>query len=100
MFAAAMLYSCPNLEMSIYSTCKVRVFLLHGVSIQSTGNDDLLCHTAHLPEAAAEHPEVPRAHLLGDRLPEDEGDPHQHGGNRGPGGRVRAGRPDGQLLPE
>lgn len=23
MFAAAMLYSCPNLEMSIYSTCKV-----------------------------------------------------------------------------
>jgi hypothetical protein len=24
MFAAAMLYSCPNLEMSIYSTCKVR----------------------------------------------------------------------------
>lgn len=26
MFAAAMLYSCPNLEMSIYSTCKVRVF--------------------------------------------------------------------------
>lgn len=29
MFAAAMLYSCPNLEMSIYSTCKVthRLFL-------------------------------------------------------------------------
>jgi len=25
MFAAAMLYSCPNLEMSIYSTCKVMV---------------------------------------------------------------------------
>lgn len=25
MFAAAMLYSCPNLEMSIYSTCKVIV---------------------------------------------------------------------------
>jgi hypothetical protein len=24
MFAAAMLYSCPNLEMSIYSTCKAR----------------------------------------------------------------------------
>jgi len=24
MFAAAMLYSCPGLEMSIYSTCKVR----------------------------------------------------------------------------
>jgi hypothetical protein len=24
MFAAAMLYSCPNLEMSIYSTCKVK----------------------------------------------------------------------------
>jgi hypothetical protein len=23
MFSAAMLYSCPNLEMSIYSTCKV-----------------------------------------------------------------------------
>ena len=22
MFAAAMLYSCPNLELSIYSTCK------------------------------------------------------------------------------
>ena len=30
MFAAAMLYSCPNLEMSIYSTCKVcRFFILH-----------------------------------------------------------------------
>lgn len=28
MFAAAMLYSCPNLEMSIYSTCKVRSTLL------------------------------------------------------------------------
>lgn len=28
MFAAAMLYSCPNLEMSIYSTCKVFPFLL------------------------------------------------------------------------
>jgi hypothetical protein len=27
MFAAAMLYSCPNLEMSIYSTCKVHIFL-------------------------------------------------------------------------
>jgi hypothetical protein len=28
MFSAAMLYSCPNLEMSIYSTCKVpQVFL-------------------------------------------------------------------------
>ena len=27
MFAAAMLYSCPNLEMSIYSTCKVSVTL-------------------------------------------------------------------------
>lgn len=25
MFSAAMLYSCPNLEMSIYSTCKVLV---------------------------------------------------------------------------
>ena len=24
MFSAAMLYSCPGLEMSIYSTCKVR----------------------------------------------------------------------------
>jgi hypothetical protein len=28
MFAAAMLYSCPNLEMSIYSTCKVRLLYL------------------------------------------------------------------------
>jgi hypothetical protein len=28
MFAAAMLYSCPNLEMSIYSTCKVLLWLL------------------------------------------------------------------------
>ena len=27
MFAAAMLYSCPNLEMSIYSTCKARLFI-------------------------------------------------------------------------
>ena len=26
MFSAAMLYSCPNLEMSIYSTCKVGPF--------------------------------------------------------------------------
>ena len=34
MFAAAMLYSCPNLEMSIYSTCKasfIYSFLLLGV---------------------------------------------------------------------
>jgi hypothetical protein len=28
MFAAAMLYSCPNLEMSIYSTCKARLFFI------------------------------------------------------------------------
>lgn len=28
MFAAAMLYSCPNLEMSIYSTCKVKTRLV------------------------------------------------------------------------
>ena len=34
MFAAAMLYSCPNLEMSIYSTCKasfIYSFFLLGV---------------------------------------------------------------------
>ena len=34
MFAAAMLYSCPNLEMSIYSTCKVR----HNCSFTSRGH--------------------------------------------------------------
>ena len=28
MFAAAMLYSCPNLEMSIYSTCKARLLFI------------------------------------------------------------------------
>lgn len=28
MFSAAMLYSCPNLEMSIYSTCKVLLLLI------------------------------------------------------------------------
>ena len=33
MFAAAMLYSCPNLEMSIYSTCKVLHSPLHAVFI-------------------------------------------------------------------
>ena len=32
MFAAAMLYSCPNLEMSIYSTCKVRLDFIHGTT--------------------------------------------------------------------
>lgn len=32
MFAAAMLYSCPNLEMSIYSTCKVRLVFIHGTT--------------------------------------------------------------------
>jgi hypothetical protein len=36
MFAAAMLYSCPNLEMSIYSTCKVssQVLLTLGTALK------------------------------------------------------------------
>jgi len=35
MFAAAMLYSCPNLEMSIYSTCKVTLILFFFFSRES-----------------------------------------------------------------
>ena len=56
MFAAAMLYSCPNLEMSIYSTCKVRTQsstrVPHPIRLTRPP-------PAHLPETAAEHPEVP-----------------------------------------
>jgi hypothetical protein len=57
MFAAAMLYSCPNLEMSIYSTCKASrpQFRVYSRLTRAPA--------AHLPEAAPEHPEVPRAHL-------------------------------------
>ena len=44
MFAAAMLYSCPNLEMSIYSTCKVMQFRLLA---QETADSFLLCSVFH-----------------------------------------------------
>jgi hypothetical protein len=57
MFAAAMLYSCPNLEMSIYSTCKASTPFFFGLLALTPGP------AAHLAEALAEHPEVPRAHL-------------------------------------
>lgn len=99
MFAAAMLYSCPNLEMSIYSTCKV-VGAERGLRSPHAFTDAFLAPAAHLAEAAAEHPKVPGADLPRAGLREDEGDPDQHGGDRGPGQRVRAGRADGQLLPE
>ena len=94
MFAAAMLYSCPNLEMSIYSTCKVRPASLLRAKARLTPA------AAHLAEAPPERAEVPRAHLHRARLRADEGDPDQHGGDRDPGHGMRAGRPDGQLVPE
>jgi hypothetical protein len=103
MFAAAMLYSCPNLEMSIYSTCKVRRARgekrAGGKQTRFTDTRQT-CWAAHLAEAPAEHPKVSGAHLPGAWLRADEGDPGQHGGDRGPGQRVRAGRADRQLLPE
>ena len=37
MFAAAMLYSCPNLEMSIYSTCKASFIGLSIYGLRSAG---------------------------------------------------------------
>jgi hypothetical protein len=95
MFAAAMLYSCPNLEMSIYSTCKVsQTFII------SSSWAFVTPETAHLTEAAQKHTEVSGAHLPRDRVPEDEGDPDQHGGDRDPRDGVRAGRPDRQLVPK
>jgi hypothetical protein len=36
MFAAAMLYSCPNLEMSIYSTCKARLLFIQQPFVPAT----------------------------------------------------------------
>jgi hypothetical protein len=98
MFAAAMLYSCPNLEMSIYSTCKVESRLHTFIIHEATVTRGTLA--AHLPEAPAQHPAFLGPHLHRAQLPADEGDPDQHGGDRDPGHRVRAGRPDGQLLPE
>jgi hypothetical protein len=95
MFAAAMLYSCPNLEMSIYSTCKVSGGIWHANPHTHT---DSKC-AAHLPETPAEHPEILGPHLHGAWVPPDEGDPNQHGGDRDPGDGVRAGRPHRQLLP-
>ena len=99
MFAAAMLYSCPNLEMSIYSTCKAS-------PVEREGNGHVLLTfsrlfaAAHLTEAAAEHPKVPGHYLPRDRLRKDEGDPGEHGGDRDPGDGVRAGRTRRQLLAE
>ena len=98
MFAAAMLYSCPNLEMSIYSTCKVKHTNPHAHSLFFLVNKASCA--AHLTETAPEHPEVPRAHLPGGGVLADEGDPGQHGGDRAAGDGVRAGRPGRQFLPE
>jgi hypothetical protein len=39
MFAAAMLFSCPNLEMSIYSTCKVRAVVIRETITEFTDMD-------------------------------------------------------------
>lgn len=89
MFAAAMLYSCPNLEMSIYSTCKV--VLRASSSCMFFGWDAFLLIAtlaANLAETAEEHPKVPGAHLSGDRMPAHEGDPRQHGGDRASRDRV------------
>jgi hypothetical protein len=100
MFAAAMLYSCPNLEMSIYSTCKVS--FRHVCCANGHGVSDVLhcLFTENLPEIIKEYPEVSGAYLFGDRLLAHEGDPHQHGGDRAAGDRVRARRPRRQLVPE
>ena len=98
MFAAAMLFSCPNLEMSIYSTCKVCIDAR--VYPRCFTRTDSRNTPAHLTEAPSQRPEVSRAHLQRAGLPADEGDPDQHGGDRAPGDGVRAGRPDCQLLPE
>ena len=97
MFAAAMLYSCPNLEMSIYSTCKVRT---RHRRAPRPFTDTEGTRAAHLAEAPPQRAEVPGAHLPGAGRPEDEGDPDQHGGDRAAGHGVRAGRPQRQLLPE
>ncbi len=96
MFAAAMLYSCPNLEMSIYSTCKVSatVRIRSQLFIEKTAGP-----AAHLAETAAQHSEVPGACPPGAGHPQDEGAPGQHGGDRVTRRRVRAGRPHSQLLP-
>jgi len=86
MFAAAMLYSCPNLEMSIYSTCKASRPAKDWFFIVLATADTLgLWGAADLAEAPAQHPAVPRAHLHRARLPAHEGDPDQHGGDRAPG---------------
>ena len=96
MFAAAMLFSCPNLEMSIYSTCKVHVSLpeFDSLFILTPHN------TAHIAKTAPEHPKVLGAHLYGNQLRTHEGDPHQHGGDRLARNGLRARRPDRQLLSE
>lgn len=85
MFAAAMLYSCPNLEMSIYSTCKASPAQPKIVFLFSPRLTRVCLGAADLAEAPAQHPAVPRAHLHRARLPAHEGDPDQHGGDRAPG---------------
>ena len=94
MFAAAMLYSCPGLEMSIYSTCKVRARTL-----LSPPDFTDAAPAAHLAEAAAQRAQVSGADLHRARHAADEGGPGQHGGDRPAGRGGLPGRAHGQLLP-
>lgn len=96
MFAAAMLYSCPNLEMSIYSTCKVSKRF--SPPLPRVGDTRVPFFPAHLTEIAAEHPKVFGSHLPGAGHHANEGNSGQHGGDRRARDRGRAGRSHGQLL--
>lgn len=61
MFSAAMLYACPNLEMSIYSTCKVLLF--GGVITVYFWYIHPLFGAEDLAKALAQYPEIPGVDL-------------------------------------
>jgi len=92
-FTAAQAWRCPSTARARYSSINWKE--IHCFTDTSTDRT-----TAHLTEAPAQRPEVPGAHLPRAGHEEDEGDPDQHGGDRAARGGARAGREDGQLLPQ
>ena len=98
MFAAAMMYSCPSLEMSIYSTCKVCLCVSYSSNLINLINNKKYFKPANISKTTQEYPEIPGSNLFRTGYTQDEGDSLEYGGGGDSRRDGRTGHPHGELV--